>query len=344
MSGFPTHFSIAGRRIGPGEPCYVIAEGGVNHFGDMEKAYQLIELAASAGADVYKTQHYRTDRLIGPSAPEWRERLRSKELPDECIRLMQARCRERGIPFLCTGHDDIALDFLDKVLDVPAFKIGSGEVENWPFLADIARRGKPVILSTGMYEIAQIKEAVKVMADNGCPALGILHCITSYPAPHASINLKVMDRIREFFPGPVGYSDHTEGTAIPLAAVALGADIIEKHITIDRDVPNAQDWRVSCDPSNLARFVQDIRDIEEALGGGPKVLGEKEQASILWARKSLTALVDIPAGTKITAEMLIAQRPGTGIPASRMGEVLGRVASQGFRSGDQIPFAVLGDA
>lgn len=343
MTGFPSHFEIAGRRIGPGEPCYVIAEGGVNHFGDMEKAYQLIDLAASAGADVYKTQHYRTERLVGPSAPEWRERLRSKELPDECIALMQERCRSRGIPFLCTGHDDIALDFLDKVLDVPAFKIGSGEVENWPFLADIARRGKPVILSTGMYELAQIREAISVMADNGCPALGILHCITSYPAPHATINLRVMNQIREFFPGPVGYSDHTEGTAIPLAAVALGADIIEKHITIDRDVPNAQDWKVSCDPSNLAAFVADIRAIEQALGGGPKMLGEKERAAILWARKSLTAAVDIPAGTRITAEMLIAQRPGTGMPPSRLREVLGRLTSRDIEAGEKIAITVFGD-
>ena len=333
MSGFPTHFEIEGRRIGSGEPCYVIAEAGVSHFGEMEKAYQLIDLTVSARADIFKTQHYYTDRLVGPSAPEWRERLRTKELPDEAIRLMQRRCRERGVPFLCTPHDDLAIEFLDRELDVPAFKIGSGEVENWPFLARIAKSGKPAILSTGMYEIAQIREAIKVMQDNGCPALAVLHCVTSYPADAALINLKVMDRIREFFPGPVGYSDHTEGTAVPLAAVALGADIVEKHITIDRDVPNAQDWKVSCDPSNFARFVADVREIEKARGGGPKVLSETERKSMLWARKSLTAAVDIPAGTKIDAAMLLAQRPGSGLPASRIGKVVGKIARRDIPAG-----------
>lgn len=336
MSGFPAHIEIAGRRIGPGEPCYVIAEAGVSHFGEMDKARQLIEMSVDARADVFKTQHYRTDRLVGPSAPDWRERLRSKELPDEAIRQMRDRCRERGIPFLCTPHEDLALEFLDRELDLPAFKIGSGEVENWPFLADVARRGKPVILSTGMYEIAQIREAIRVLADNGCTELAILHCVTSYPADPAMINLKVMQQIREFFPGPVGYSDHTEGTAIPLAAVALGADIIEKHITIDRDVPNAQDWKVSCDPSNFAQFIADIRAIGQAVGGGPKRLSEKEQKSILWARKSLTAAVDIPAGAVIAEGMLIAQRPGSGLPASRIGEVVGRTALRNIPSGTPI--------
>ena len=336
MSGFPTHFEIEGRRIGPGEPCYVIAEAGVSHFGEMEKAYQLIDLTVSARADIFKTQHYYTDRLVGPSAPEWRERLRTKELPDGAIRLMQQRCRERGVPFLCTPHDDLALEFLDRELNVPAFKIGSGEVENWPFLARIAKSGKPAILSTGMYEIAQIRDAIKVMQDNGCPALAVLHCVTSYPADASLINLKVMDRIREFFPGPVGYSDHTEGTAVPLAAVALGADIVEKHITIDRDVPNAQDWKVSCDPSNFARFVADVREIEKARGGGPKVLSENERKSMLWARKSLTAAADIPAGTKIDAAMLLAQRPGSGLPASRIAEVIGRAAVRNISAGTVI--------
>ena len=333
MSGFPTHFEIEGRRIGPGEPCYVIAEAGVSHFGEIEKAYQLIDLTVSARADIFKTQHYYTDRLVGPSAPEWRERLRTKELPDEAIRLMQRRCRERGVPFLCTPHDDLAIEFLDNELSVPAFKIGSGEVENWPFLARIAKSGKPAILSTGMYEIAQIRDAIKVMQDNGCPALAVLHCVTSYPADAALINLKVMDRIREFFPGPVGYSDHTEGTAVPLAAVALGADIVEKHITIDRDVPNAQDWKVSCDPSNFARFIADVREIEKARGGGPKVLSEAERKSMLWARKSLTAAVDIPAGTKIAASMLLAQRPGSGLPGSRIGELIGKAARRDIPAG-----------
>lgn len=333
---FPSHIEIAGRRIGPGEPCYIIAEGGVSHFGQMDKARQLIDMTLDAGADVYKTQHYRTDVLVGPSAPDWRERLRSKEMPDAAIGEMQAYCRQRSIPFLCTPHEETALDFLDGELDIPAFKIGSGELENWPFLANIGRRGKPVILSTGMYEIAQIQDAINVLADSGCTQLAVLHCVTSYPAAPQLINLRVMDQIREFFPGPVGYSDHTEGTAVCLAAVALGADIIEKHITIDRDIPNAQDWKVSCDPANFKGFVNDIRTIEKARGGGPKYLSEDERRSMQWARKSLTAAVAIPRGARLTAGMLIAQRPGTGISPAHTAKILGLNAQRDIAAGEML--------
>lgn len=323
MMDFPRHIEIAGRRIGPGEPCYIIAEAGVSHFGDMDKAWRLIDLALSSHADAFKTQHYHTDRLVGPSAPDWRERLRSKELPDEAIRAMQDRCQKSGIPFLCTAHDEIALDFLAKDLEVPAFKIGSGEVENWPFLAKIAQLGKPIMLSTGMYSIEQIREAIHILHDNGCTALAVLHCVTNYPANPIQVNLHVMSQIREFFSGPVGYSDHTAGTAIPLAAVALGADILEKHITLDRDIPNAQDWKVACDPSNLASFVAEVRAVEAARGGDPKTVSEEERHSLLWARKSITAAQDIQVGSVIEESMLLAQRPGTGIPPSELEKVLG---------------------
>lgn len=336
MIEFPSHISIGGRRIGPDEPCYVIAEGGVSHFGQMQKAYELIDMAVEAAADVFKTQHFYTDMLVGPSSPEWRDRLRSKEMPDAAIEQMQQYCDSKGIPFLCTPHDMAALKFLDEVLDVPAFKIGSGEVENWPFLAEIASKQKPIILSTGMYEIHQIRDAVRVLADNGCSQLAILHCVTNYPAEPAQINLRVMHTIREFFSGPVGYSDHTEGTAIPLAAVGLGADIIEKHITLDRDVPNAQDWKVSCDPTNFKGFVSDIRAIQQAVGTGEKKLSDKEKSSILWARKSLTARVDLFRGTVLSADMLCSQRPGTGIPASRLGEFLGRTILRDIKQGELI--------
>lgn len=343
MSAFARHIEIEGRRIGPGEPCLVIAEAGVAHFGEAAKAAALVDLAHDAHADVFKTQHYRTDLLVGPSSPEWRERLRSKEMPDSAIAAMQARCKERGITFLCTPHDGYALDFLDRELKVPAFKIGSGEIENWPFLADIASRGKPVILSTGMYTLDQIRHAVTVMGENGCRQLAVLHCVTSYPAEPRDINLDVMRQIRTFFDGPVGYSDHTVGTAVPLAAVALGADILEKHITLDRDVPNAHDWKVSCDPTNFAAFVGDIRAIEAARGGTAKTIAEVEKRSALWARKSLTARVDIPAGAALTPEMLLAQRPGTGLPPSRLPELIGRKTKRALRAGEILMPDLLAD-
>lgn len=317
-------FEIGNVKIGGGAPCAVIAEAGVSHFGDLEKAEQLVALAANAKATFFKTQHFKTDTMIGPESPEWRNRLRSRELPDEAIAHMKACCDERGIPFLCTPHDQIALDFLDHELKVDAFKVGSGEIENWPFIAEIARRGKPMIVSTGMYGIRQIKEMIDVVHENGAPPLAILHCVTAYPANPDSINLKAMATIRSFFDGPVGYSDHTEGSAVPLAAVALGAEIIEKHITIDKNIPNAQDWKVSCDPNDFPSFVKDIRTIESALGDGEKRMSDAEINSISWARKSITARIDLPSGTVIEENMVIGQRPGHGLPMSQLSEIIGK--------------------
>jgi N,N'-diacetyllegionaminate synthase len=334
MNDFHSHISISGRRIGPGEPCYVIAEGGVSHLGKMEKARDLIDLASNAGADVFKTQHYKTNLLIGPSSPEWRERMRSKEMTDESIREMMDYCNKlHNIPFLCTPHDEYSLDFIDHDLDVPAFKIGSGEVENWSFLKNIASRGKPVILSTGMYEIKHIKEAIKVINDNGCNELAVLHCVTSYPAKPSIINLKVMDQIKDFFPGPVGYSDHSKNTAIPLAAVALGAQIIEKHITIDQDIPNAHDWKVSCNPDNFKKFISDIRDIESSIMVQKNKVSDIEKKSIEWARKSITARVNIPKSCIIDNKMLIMQRPGNGVTGSELNKVIGKKAKKNISKG-----------
>ncbi|MDD5389716.1 MAG: N-acetylneuraminate synthase family protein [Gallionellaceae bacterium] len=338
---FPASFSIAGREIGPGAPCLVIAEAGVNHFGSMEKAFRLVDMAVEAGADVLKIQHFHTDRLIGNSAADWRDRMRSKELSEVDVRRIKEYCDQSGILFLCTPHDDWALRFLNEDIGLPAFKIGSGEVENWPFLAQVAQCGKPVILSTGMYRLGQIREAIQVLAENGCPALSILHCVTSYPAPPEAINLKVMDEIRAFFPGPVGYSDHTAGTAVPLAAVARGANVLEKHITLDRDVPNAQDWKVSCDPSNFATFVAQVREIEAALGSTEKNLGELEQNALLWARKSLHAAKPIPAGCAIDPTMLVAQRPGKGISPAHLTAIAGHTAKSDIPAGAMIDWDMI---
>ena len=192
-----------------------------------------------------------------------------------------------------------------------------------------------------MYDLEMIRAAIDVMADNGCTELALLHCITNYPAEPAEINLDVIRQIREFFPGPVGYSDHTEHMAVPLAAVALGADIIEKQITIDRDVPNAQDWKVSCDPSNLAEFVRDIREIEAARGGARKSVGESEQAARKWARKSVTARVAISAGTTLDGSMLVSQRPGSGLPASQLTQILGRRVRRDIPEGTPLQLEML---
>lgn len=341
MSQFATCFAIENKRIGPKHPCFVIGEAGVNHFGSMEKAFALIDLCVRAGADAVKFQHFKTDRLVGPSAQEWRDRLRSKELRDEDILRLRDHAAKRGIMFLCTGHDEEALDFLDKQVGIPAFKIGSGEVGNWPWLKDIAGRGKPIILSTGMYEQDDVKAAIDAVAQGGGTRLALLHCVTSYPTEAADVNLAAMTQLKALFDGPVGYSDHTTGTAVPLAAVALGARVIEKHITLDRDVPNAQDWKVSCDADSFPRFLAEIREIEAALGGGAKAPTESERRSIAWARKSVTAVSDIPKGAAITADMLIAQRPGTGIPPSELPKLLGRKTRVAIPEGAQLTLEML---
>jgi N-acetylneuraminate synthase/N,N'-diacetyllegionaminate synthase len=253
--------------------------------------------------------------------------LKEKELTNDEVAKIKEYCDQNNITFLCTAHDKKSLDFLDKELDVPAFKIGSGEVQNWPFIADIASRGKPVILSTGMYELDMIKQAINIIQSSNCPALAILHCVTAYPAKPSEINLKAMDAIRSFFNGPVGYSDHTEGSAIPLASVALGADIVEKHITIDKNIPNAQDWKVACDPTNFNSFVKDVRRIEQSLGKASIIVNKSEKKSILWARKSIFVRNDIPKGQIITKDNLVLKRPGDGIPGSKIDDIIGKRAN-----------------
>jgi len=333
---FPGSFELCGRPVGGGTPCLIIAEAGVAHFGNVDKAFLLVDLAAEARADVFKTQHFHTQELVGSSSPEWRERLQSKELRDEDIARIQGYATKRGIAFLCTAHDDRALDFLDKELNVGAFKIGSGEVENWPYLENVARRGKPIVLSTGMYTLDQVKTATEVIWDAGGRELALLHCVTSYPTPPAQVNLDAMRQMREIFSGPVGYSDHTVGTVVPLAAVALGADIIEKHITLDVNVPNAHDWKVSCTADTLAPFVTAIRDTEAALGGWEKGPVAAEEAAVTWARKSITAAVDLPPGHVIQASDIRLQRPGSGLPPSQLSSVLGRSIVATVRAGTPI--------
>lgn len=320
---FHKTFSIGTRQIGDGHPIFIVAEAGVAHFGSVEKARALVDLAVSAGTDAIKFQVFKTNELVSREARDWIERLKPKELPFEGFKEIQAYCREKGIIFFATAHDEPSLEFLDS-LDVPVFKIGSGEVTNWPFLEKVASRGKPVILSTGMYTLEEIGQALAAFAVTGNPDVAVLHCVTQYPTPALDVNLRAMQTIQEKFNVVTGYSDHTEGIHFPLAAAALGAKIIEKHISLDFNVPNAQDWKVSCGPGDLPIMAHQIRDIEAGLGSGVKTPSEAERASLLWARKSLVAARDISKGEVITADLLHAKRPGKGIPPARFGEVVGR--------------------
>ncbi len=325
MPRFSSRFAIDGRTVGESAPVYIVAEAGVAHFGSEEKAFRLVDLAADAGADAVKFQVFDVDAMISRDSTEWRARLASRQLPYGAFERIQSYSRQRGITFFATAHDEPSLDFLAS-LDVPVYKIGSGEVGNWDFVARAAARGKPVILSTGMYRQAQIAEALDTIAGVGNLDAAILHCVTDYPAAPHDIALGNLGLIRERFQVITGYSDHTAGYHIPLAAVAMGASIIEKHITLDYDVPNAQDWKVSCGPDNLKTFVSQVRDIEAAMTMRPDGPTANELRSMLWASKSLVTRREIAVGQAIVADDLCAKRPGGGISPSRIDEVVGRVA------------------
>ena len=310
--------------VGANAPVLIIAEAGVSHFGDMKLAFDLVDLAAEAGADVFKTQFYDVECLYAERAREWRDRLRPRNLTLDQAKQLSDRCRQRGILFMSTAHDESRVAWLAE-LDVPAIKVGSGERNNPAFLEKLARLGRPMIVSTGMYGQADVHEALAACASGGCRDVALLHCVTSYPAPNDQVNLAAMERLREAFDGPVGYSDHTDGFLAPYAAVARGAKVIEEHITILRDVPNAQDWKVSAGPENFKRFVAELRQIEAMIGGGEKGPAPCELPAMKWALKSLVATRDLAAGHRLAPADLIAKRPGDGVPPNKIDKLVGRV-------------------
>ncbi|SHK37340.1 N-acetylneuraminate synthase [Desulfatibacillum alkenivorans DSM 16219] len=336
---FANQFEIDGRPVGAGCPVYIIAEAGVAHFGSLKKAYDLVDLAVEAGADAVKFQVFQARKLISSASREWIDRLSSRELPYDSFVKIAQYCREKCITFFATAHDEPSLDFLDS-LETPVYKIGSGEVENWPFIRKVAQKGKPVILSTGMYTEEQMQEAVDIFAKAGNPQLAVLHCVTAYPTAPRLINLRAIKAIQDM--GVIaGYSDHTMGYHIPLAAVAMGAAVIEKHITLDYDVPNAQDWKVSCGPDDLHLFVEQVREVEESLGSGAKSPNKAEKQSLAWARKSIVSACAISAGQCITEDMLVCKRPGTGISPAEFEKVLGREAAVDIREDELITWEQL---
>lgn len=322
---FNKTIKINNKAVGEGQPVFVIAEAGVNHFGSMDKAKRLIDVAVNSKADAFKIQVFKTENLISCESNEWRDRLKPKELTYEEVREIRELCQLRGIIFLATAHEEESLSFIES-LDVPAYKIGSGEINNLPFIREIARKKKPVIISTGMYTLEEIGQALEVIMSEDNRDIIILHCVTIYPSPPKEVNLKAIDTIKKEFNVLVGYSDHTVGHEIPLAAVAKGACMIEKHITIDRDVPNAQDWKVSCGPEDFTQFISSIRNIEAALGTGIKSPSEIELKNKLWARKSIVATVDINKGDIITDTMLCTKRPGHGIIPAETNKIIGMKA------------------
>lgn len=325
---------ITGHLVGPGQPCFIIAEAGVNHDGDVGRACALIDAAADAGAHAVKFQTFRTDLLVtegarkaayqenGTGADESQaDMLRRLELPADSWRLLSDRCRQRGIIFLSTPFDEDSAELLHD-LGVPAIKLPSGELTNLPLIASIARRGRPIILSTGMGTLGEVASAVQVVEAAGAPPLALLHCVSDYPTAPEDANLRAMDTLRAQFDVPVGWSDHTTGIDIAIAAVALGATIIEKHFTLDRELPGP-DHAASLEPDELTLLVSSVRRVESAMGDGMKAPRPCEAACAASSRRSVVLTRDLDAGTVLTADVLAARRPGTGIPPSRMHEVIG---------------------
>jgi|HubBroStandDraft_6_1064221.scaffolds.fasta_scaffold03436_4 N,N'-diacetyllegionaminate synthase len=344
MDGMVKPVLIGTRSVGPGLPCLVIAEAGVNHNGSLAMALQLVDAAAEARADIVKFQTFKSDEVVTPLAPKadyqvqntgatesQLDMIRKLELPDDAFRTIQQHCRERGIAFLSTPFDHRSADLLDE-MEVEAFKIPSGEITNFPLLTHIARKRKPLIVSTGMSNLEEVAAALDVIHAAGNVELVLLHCVSNYPAAPASVNLRAMQTLEQRFNVPVGYSDHTEGISIPIAAAALGACIVEKHFTLDRRLPGP-DHRASLEPPELAAMVAGIRDVQSALGDGIKRPVAEELSTAAVARRSLVAAHDLRAGTLLTESMVAIRRPGTGLPPSDLSRVLGRQLKQDLAAG-----------
>ena len=327
----------------------IIAEAGVNHNGDLELARQLIDAAAEAGADLVKFQTFNADRLATRSAPKadyqtqttdakesQHEMLRRLELTAGMHKELIAHCAARNIGFFSTGFDIESVDLLVS-LGQDHFKIPSGEITNLPYLRHIGRLGKAVILSTGMASMGEIEAAIDLLEQAGTSRANItvLHCTTEYPTPMAEVNLRAMQSIHAAFGVAVGYSDHTPGIEVAIAAVAMGACIIEKHFTLDRNLPGP-DHKASLEPEELKAMVAAIRNIEIALGDGIKRLTPSEARNKPVARKSLVASQAIKAGEVFSVGNITTKRPGTGISPMRWDEVIGRTASRDFAADELI--------
>lgn len=327
----------------------IIAEAGVNHNGDVELAKRLIDVAADVGADLVKFQTFSAERLATQIAPkaDYQNRttdqaesqlsmLKQLELSREMHGLLIAHCKNRHIGFFSTGFDIQSLDYLAS-LGAERFKIPSGEITNLPYLRHVGGFGKLAICSTGMATLGEIEAALEVLETAGTPRtqITVLHCNTEYPTPMDDVNLRAMCSIRDAFGVAVGYSDHTAGIEVPIAAVAFGATVIEKHLTLDRNLPGP-DHKASLEPNEFAAMVRAIRNIEQAMGDGIKRPSPSEAKNKPIARKSLVATKPIRAGERFTAENVTAKRPGTGISPMRWDEVMGRVAAQDFAADELI--------
>jgi N,N'-diacetyllegionaminate synthase len=331
----------------------IIAEAGVNHNGEIEKAIELIDVAADAGADFVKFQSFKAERLVNENAKKASyqiinskgekdtqfEMLKKLEIEDDWYPTLIHRCKEKGIQFLSTGFDEISIDLLEN-LNIPFHKIPSGEITNKPFLQHIARKGKDIVLSTGMANLKEVKEALDVLYLEGIKKsqVTVLHCNTEYPTPMEDVNLLAMKQMANEFKVKVGYSDHTLGIEVPIAAVALGACVIEKHFTLNRNLPGP-DHAASLVPEELKSMVNAIRNIEKAISGnGIKEASKSELKNIDVARKSLHISKQLFKGDIIDFQSVKALRPGHGISPMELDLVIGKKINKDLSSGHLLNF------
>lgn len=321
----------SGKRIGEGNPCYIMMDVAANHNGDLDTAKELIRKAAEAGADAVKFQTYRAEDLYSRNTPQFsRDAVKPYELikrvqhPREWIPLLFEYAQGYNIDFLSSPFDYDAVDLLDHT-GVGLFKVASLEIVDLRFLKYIAGKGKPIILSTGMASLGEIEEAIEAISGAGNDNIALLHCNTCYPSPVHIVNLKAMETLHSAFKLPTGFSDHTLGWHIPVAAAAMGACVIEKHFTLSRK-QEGPDHCFSIEPEELKLMVKHIKDVEKAMGDGIKRVYREEMENYEKGRRSLIAGVDIPEGTIITENMVMTKRPGYGIKPKYFDMVIGRIA------------------
>lgn len=346
-AGATSHFGRSGR-------VFIVAEAGVNHNGDPALARRLVDAAAESGADAVKFQTFRVDALLTRAAPKagyqvettgagesQRDMLARLELDTAVLAELKERAATRGLTFFSAPFDEESADVLDR-LGVALFKVPSGEITNLPLLRHLASKGRPIILSTGMSSLEEVEQAVAAIRAAGDPPLAVLHCLSAYPAPAAEVNLRAMDALATRCGCPVGFSDHTLGIEIALAAAARGAAIIEKHLTLDTSLPGP-DHRASLDPAEFAAMVRAIRAVESALGDGTKRPMPSELDTRRVARKSLVAARPLRAGARLGAEDILIKRPGTGISPADLDKAIGRPLARDLEADEVIGWETLAE-
>ena len=332
----------------------IIAEAGVNHNGDINLAKQLIDVAADAGVDYVKFQTFKSENLVSPEAAKAEYQkinegedgsqfsmLKRLELSYSDFVLLKEYCALKGVKFLSTGFDLESLDFL-RDLGIPFFKVPSGEITHWQYLKRIASYQLPIVLSTGMCDMDEIEDALDLIEKYGVPKseITVLHCNTEYPTPFEDVNLLAMPNLGQQLGVEFGYSDHTSGISVSVAAVALGARVIEKHFTLDKNMPGP-DHFASLEPGELKQLVSSIREVEKSLGQAEKKPSPSEMKNRIPARKSLYAAKDIVEGEGIMEESLMAMRPGDGISAMKTPEIVGKIAKRKISAGEKLTFDML---